>query len=394
MRRVLPHSCARAALLLLLIACCSPGCAHRTPPPEATENWYRQENLFASFDADAAGLSLPNAYLLELACYIGDRGTFEVDRTLQAWGFAQRRDFRDLRTSTYGYVASNDRMVLVTFGGTDFMNVRDLVSDADALQLLHDERYCATPEARVHRGFRDSLNSVIDGVIEEVRRQAQASPTSAPAPATAPTTVGSTRAATRAATGATTRATTRTAAAPPRAKKLFVAGHSRGGAFAVLAAAAFARAAGRDGSLPPIGGVYTFGQPRAGNGPFAEGVEALRVPLYRFVHGDDPIPAVPPAGLLPQRLGAAERLNDRLGYQHGGVVVHLRKDARVVKPPADDAGNSTLEYPRGFTAGISDHYQDRYHAAIYRALADPQLVEEPAWRATVSPAVVGALPRP
>ena len=54
-------------------------------------------------------------------------------------------DFRDVRTSTYGYVASNDRMVLVTFGGTDFLNVRDLLSDVDALQLVYDARYCVTP---------------------------------------------------------------------------------------------------------------------------------------------------------------------------------------------------------------------------------------------------------
>ncbi len=278
-----PRRLATSQRLLLLVLLCVTGCAHRQPPPEHSEDWYRTQNLFGSFDVDATGLSLPNAYLLELACYIGDRGTFEVDRTLATWGFDQRRDFRDLRTSTYGYVASNDRMVLVTFGGTDFMNVRDLLSDADALQLVHDSRYGAAPDARVHRGFHDSLNSVIDGVIEEVRRQARpaassTAPTSAPATTAAPT--GAAKQASR-------------PASRSRSKMLFVAGHSRGGAFAVLAAAALARAAQQADDLPAIGGVYTFGQPRVGNGPFVEEVEALRVPLYRFIHGDDPIPAVP-----------------------------------------------------------------------------------------------------
>ena len=69
------------------------------PPPQA-EDWYRKDKLFASFDTDTGDLSLVNAYLLELACYIGDHGTFEVDRTLQTWGFDRRRDFRDVRTST------------------------------------------------------------------------------------------------------------------------------------------------------------------------------------------------------------------------------------------------------------------------------------------------------
>jgi triacylglycerol lipase len=349
-----------AALVTALLCGALPGCQHRgaTAPPPA-EDWYRTENLFASFDAEARDLSLVNAYLLELACYVGDRGTFEVDRTLGAWGFTQRRDFRDIRTSTYGYVASNDRMVLVTFGGTDFLNVRDLLSDVDALQLVRDDRYGATPEARVHRGFRDSLNSVIDGVIEEVRRQDASPPNS----------------------GAATR---------PR-RKLYVAGHSRGGAFAVLASAAFARGSG----LPEVGGVYTFGQPRVGNGPFVDGIASLRVPLFRFVNRDDPIPTVPPAGLVPQQLAMerlGERLSERLGYQHGGVEVRIQSDGRLVRSSGSDAAG--LPDPRAATSSIGSHYQPGYFAAIYAALSNPQLVSEPAWRAGAAADRVSALPRP
>ena len=354
-------------LLLVLIFLMSAGCGAtaRAPQTAQAEDWYRKDNLFASFDADARDLSLPNAYLLELACYIGDRGTFEVDRTLKAWGFDRRRDFRDIQTSTYGYVASNDRMVLVTFGGTDFLNVRDLLSDVDALQLVYDERYCASEDARVHRGFRDSLNSVLDGVIEEVRNQARG---------------GGSRAAARA--GATQPATRE--AAP--AKRLFVAGHSRGGAFAVLAAAAMARQRG----LPELAGVYTFGQPRVGNGPFVQTLSGANVPLFRFVNRDDPIANVPPAGLLPQGLGA-QRIGQQHGYEHGGVAVHLRADGRVVR---SDESAGSLPDPLAATSAIGSHYQPAYHRAIYAALSNPQVIEEPAWRATVSPEVVGVLPRP
>jgi hypothetical protein len=371
-----------ALLLLCAAACWMAGCAGRAASQQPqSEDWYRKDGLFAAFDADARDLSLVDAYLLELACYIGDRGTFEVDRTLQAWGFDRRRDFRDIQTSTYGYVASNDRMVLVTFGGTDFMNARDLLSDVDALQLVYDDRYCATPDARVHRGFRDSLNSVIEGVVAEVRTQA------------APTRTTS-RAATRPTTRAATTRDSRGATPPPGGKKLFIAGHSRGGAFAVLAAVALAHAGLNDEAIPDVAGVYTFGQPRVGNEGFFEAYTALGIPLYRFVNRDDPIPGVPPAGLIPQGLGVGERLGQRLGYQHGGVAILLRADGRVVRGGPNDPQGTTFTDPRAAAAGINEHYQPGYHAAIYQALTHPELIAEPAWRAAVAPEKAALLPRP
>ena len=369
-----------AAALLVASACLVAGCPHHTPPASETaaDAALRKDNLFATFDADARELSLVNAYLLELACYVGDKGTFELDRTLAAWGFGRRREFRDLRTSTYGFVASNDRMVLVTFGGTDVMNVRDLLSDADALQLVYDPRYCETQGARVHRGFRDSLNSVIDGVIDEVRRQAEAP---APAATTAPTTAPDGRG---------------TVVTPPRRKKVWVAGHSRGGAFAVLASAAFAR----EVDFPEVAGAYTFGQPRVGNGPFVqaltEGVSNGRagVPLFRFVNKDDPVPMVPPEAPAP-----AGRLGISLDYQHGGTPVVLRADGRVARGSSADERRSLslrdLPDPRSAGASIGNHYQPAYQAAIYAALSDPSRVEEPAWRAAVpAGGVSDVLPKP
>jgi len=360
-------------LIPLLLLLSTTGCPHRTPPEPTADTAYLRRNLFSAFNADAEELSLGDAYLLELACFVGDKGTFELDRTLEAWGFTRRRDFRALRTSTYGYVASNDRMVLVTFGGTDILNLRDVLSDVDALQLVHDPRYCATPEARVHRGFRDSLSSVIDGVIEEVRRQAQAQvPPTTLAPPTAPDSRGAT---------------------PPR-KRLFIAGHSRGGAFAVLAAAAMRK----ESDLPEIAGVYTFGQPRVGNAAFAQqldggaasgasGSAGGAVPLFRFVNRDDPVPNVPPETPGASRLGAA------LDYRHAGTVVLLREDGRVVHA-SDAEMTRRLPDPRVAGASVANHYQPAYQAAIYAALAKPELIEDPAWRAVPAPAIVAVLPKP
>ncbi|HZN68477.1 MAG TPA: lipase family protein [Tepidisphaeraceae bacterium] len=332
-------------LPLVVLVTFAAGCPHRQPAAPANEDWYLKNNLFAALDADARDLSMVNGYLLELACYVGDRGTFEVEKVLSTWGFDQKRDFRDLRTSTYGFVASNNQVTLVTFGGTDIYNLRDILSDADALELVHDDRYCPTPEARVHRGFRDSLNSVIDGVMGEVKRQA---------------TAGDAR------------------------RRVWVAGHSRGGAFAQLAAAAMAKQ-GVD-----VAGVYTFGQPRVGNGAFNSlfsGDGGGDVPLFRFVNGDDPVPQVPPEAPSGGTLSAVGRAG--LSYTHGGVAVHLRPDGTVVK----GAPSRSLADVRA--AGINSHYQPAYHTAIYAALTDPSKVREPAWRqGSTDATLIQALPRP
>ena len=135
--------------------------------------------------------------------------------------------------------------------------------------------------------------------------------------------------------------------------------------------------------------MYTFGQPRVGNGPFVEEFTSLGVPLFRFVNRDDPIPDVPPAGMLPQAFGAA-RFGEAMGYRHGGVAVRLMADGRVMRVIDESSAMPSLNS----AAGIGNHYQPGYHAAIYQALVNPELVEEEAWRATVSGERVSALPRP
>ena len=62
------RAAASLVLLALALPLCLGGCPHRAPPAAGDEAWYRKEGVFDAFDVDAAGLSLGNAYLLELAC--------------------------------------------------------------------------------------------------------------------------------------------------------------------------------------------------------------------------------------------------------------------------------------------------------------------------------------
>jgi hypothetical protein len=79
-----------------------------------------------------------------------------------------------------------------------------------------------------------------------------------------------------------------------RGQKIWLTGHSLGGALATMAAAHL------DPAL--IQGIYTYGCPRVGDGAFARVLPQRS--HYRFVHRDDWVPTVPP---------------ELLGYVHGGT---------------------------------------------------------------------------
>ena len=85
--------------------------------------------------------------------------------------------------------------------------------------------------------------------------------------------------------------------------KIFITGHSLGGALAILCALELSV------QKIPVAGVYTFGQPRVGNGAFARTYNArLGNVTFAVTNADDPIPLLPPL------------LN---GYRDTGIEVFL-----------------------------------------------------------------------
>lgn len=78
------------------------------------------------------------------------------------------------------------------------------------------------------------------------------------------------------------------------AQPLWIGGHSLGGALAQLTGARLQLQA-----QIPVQGVYTFGQPRAGNYSFATALDqALEGQAIRFINNNDIVPHVPLPGLL------------------------------------------------------------------------------------------------
>jgi pimeloyl-ACP methyl ester carboxylesterase len=93
-------------------------------------------------------------------------------------------------------------------------------------------------------------------------------------------------------------------------RRWWIAGHSLGGALAVLAAARLASIAGQQ-----VACVITFGQPRVGNDRHVAQLEGL--PLCRIVHGCDAVPSLPPV---------------RLGFAHS-LTEHVLEPARRANYP-------------------------------------------------------------
>lgn len=133
----------------------------------------------------------------------------------------------------------------------------------------------------------------------------------------------------------------------------FVVGHSMGGALAHLCALDL-RAAFDPQDLR----VFTFGSPRVGNGVFADFFDEHVAQSWRFTHGRDIVPSLPPATLLGFRHTAREVwLVDLEPGQGGGGGGASGLDERIIM--CDESGedptchNSVCHL--GLCTSIADH---------------------------------------
>ncbi len=253
------------------------------------------------FRPDAAGLSKPNAYLLALAAKLAYAGAPEARAITTLWGFDKNWfhpfDVRD----TQGFMTENDATLLIAFRGTT--SIRDWITDARILQL-------DGPTGKVHKGFLDAWRDVEAAVRGKI-----------------------------AGTG-------------PR--RIWICGHSLGGALAKVAAASL------HFGNPPVAvqGVVTFGQPRVGNARFAAAFDAaFGGRSFRFINDRDIVPRVPPG----------------LEYTHDGGRLFINSQGEIT-PEAQSDGPlerlhaAALALP-GKGENIADHSMDEYVRLIRQAWA-------------------------
>ncbi len=172
-----------------------------------------------------------------------------------------RPTIADAKTNARALVVlDDDGDIIVAFKGSS--TPRDFLQDTKFMMRRPDWSLDAFP-ALIHGGFLEDFDAIAGAVIGQVKN---------------------------------------CLAAHPQAR-LYVTGHSLGGALAILGALEFHR------QKLTVAGVYTFGQPRVGNAVFRTIYDtALREVTHRIVNQNDIVPRTP--GWL-------------LGYRHCGQEVFL-----------------------------------------------------------------------
>lgn len=184
------------------------------------------------------------------------------------------------RATTQAFMLRDGDTIVVAFRGTEPFNSDDWCSDFDI------SWYKIPGMGTVHGGFMKALGLQKNlgwpkEIPSESSNTANSNGNSNPRP---PTAYYFLREKLRALLGEDNRA------------KFIVTGHSLGGALAVLFPAVLG-VHGEKELLERLEGVYTFGQPRVGDGEFGEFMQKLmrehRIGYYRFVYSNDVVPRLP-----------------------------------------------------------------------------------------------------
>jgi hypothetical protein len=200
-------------------------------------------------------------------------------------------------TDTHVLITRRDTDLCVAFRGT--ADLRNWLTDLDC-------ELTRVGSCRVHRGFYEAMKAVEPDLVTRLAEMQDA--------------------------------------------RLWVTGHSLGGALAMLWAL-WAAQSGYD-----IAGVYTFGQPRAGDAAFSRLYDSkLRACTWRSVHAEDVVPRV------PWLLGR---------YRHAGHEVFYPSfppSRPVVDRPfwtrlPSEARGLARELFQGKLALLADHHVNRYLA--------------------------------
>jgi len=273
------------------------------PKPDPPPRYPRK--LFRGYAHKEKRFRWKNAYAMAVASKLADLDANAYHKAAKQIGFTRSRHF--FSKDTQAFVASNKKMVLISFRGTEKANLRDVFQDIKT-------RNVSKHGGKVHEGFNQALSYVWRGLLKEVRRSSR----------------------------------------KRRGRKpIWITGHSLGGALSILTAARL-----RESRLP-VQGVYTFGQPRVGNSDFRK---RLKVRIYRIVRAKDPVP------YLPKKPDLLKKTNSP--YVHVGSLYYFnsshRYHRRTRSLPSDNTKNVTSMI---FKYALKEHSMKKYVSDVYNILA-------------------------
>ena len=175
-------------------------------------------------------------------------------------------------TETRALVTQTDTDVIIAFRGT--ADLRNWLTDLDCNKM--PLRWAA---GRVHRGFNVALESVAEPLDHAI--------------------------------------------AANETRRIWVTGHSLGGALAMLFALRL-----QVRRRISVAGLYTFGQPRVGNAVFSQACDSiLKSRAFRVVHADDVVPRV------PWLLGSYRHAGHEVSYEWGMQSAESRTPHSALSTP-------------------------------------------------------------
>lgn len=285
---------------------------------------------------DNNGFSWQRAMNAALASKLSYLDADAIRSQASEWGFDHSEFFAQRRTE--GFVAWDSRCVLVSFRGTKELG--DWLTDLNALRSTVDY-------GEVHKGFLDGFNDV-----RERLRQI----------------LGDAR---------------------PNGKKLWITGHSLGGALSTIMAGEWSREL-------DLHGIYTFGQPRVVNRRAQAYLrDACGDRYFRFVNDDDIVPKVPalmhhvgqilwfdskgnlkeaPSGVRSEDFGPevlSEEQFEALKMAVGGIRPQINKEHKRVEEASIEenlADETNAPVTRGILPSVRDHFMDKYLQKIRNKL--------------------------
>jgi hypothetical protein len=213
-------------------------------PPYKDYDYFQGSKTYG-FQFDATSFSIINAWwLAEVSTLVYADEEFVRSRFYEA-GLPEVKFFDKL--STQCYVANNDKFAIIAFRGSEIWKKReklDLNQVVADLKADVDIRRIDWPQGgKVHRGFKEALDEVWPDLLPYIRKL------------------------------------------DDKGCKIWITGHSLGGALATLCSGLYAN----------VQGVYTFGSPWVGDEDFKE---RLNVKVYRIVNGQDIVSRIPSLGLF------------------------------------------------------------------------------------------------